>query len=177
MKYRFSGHETFVCRYTWLPKAVQPFRRIPGFFPMKTRPWSLSESAKTWSAPFVLGWGLRCHRECFQPRRERFQLHRQCFRQTLSVTSFGRAILGEKGFDPYLEDDQTLWFFHWKLSSRIDEPLFAWDFLLNRFHEPEITKSVSINCNASANLTDYDLSRTTIEDHLDIFFRPTTQPG
>lgn len=23
MKYRFSGHETFVCRYPWLPKAVR----------------------------------------------------------------------------------------------------------------------------------------------------------
>ena len=25
-KYRFSGHETFPCRYAWLPKAVKALR-------------------------------------------------------------------------------------------------------------------------------------------------------
>ncbi|MBF0503278.1 MAG: DUF4007 family protein, partial [Candidatus Riflebacteria bacterium] len=32
MKYRFSGHETFVCRYPWLPKAVKVIYADPFTF-------------------------------------------------------------------------------------------------------------------------------------------------
>ncbi|MCX6902420.1 MAG: DUF4007 family protein [Verrucomicrobia bacterium] len=31
-KYRISGHESFPCRYTWLPKAVQGLSREPKLF-------------------------------------------------------------------------------------------------------------------------------------------------
>ena len=30
--YRISGHETFPCRYTWLPKAVRGLREKPKLF-------------------------------------------------------------------------------------------------------------------------------------------------
>ena len=30
--YRISGHESFPCRYTWLPKAVRGLDRAPKFF-------------------------------------------------------------------------------------------------------------------------------------------------
>jgi Protein of unknown function (DUF4007) len=30
--YRFSGHETFPCRYTWLPKAVPKLGARPDLF-------------------------------------------------------------------------------------------------------------------------------------------------
>ena len=32
MNYRYSGHETFPCRYTWLPKAVRSLRSNPQLF-------------------------------------------------------------------------------------------------------------------------------------------------
>jgi hypothetical protein len=32
VNYRFSGHETFPCRYTWLPKAVQSLAQDPALF-------------------------------------------------------------------------------------------------------------------------------------------------
>ena len=30
--YRFSGHESFSCRYAWLPKAVESLKRDPLLF-------------------------------------------------------------------------------------------------------------------------------------------------
>lgn len=30
--YRFSGHDSFTCRYAWLPKAVREVRRDAGIF-------------------------------------------------------------------------------------------------------------------------------------------------
>src|SRR2546428_4874679 len=32
MSYRIAGHESFPCRYTWLPKAVQGLTRDPKLF-------------------------------------------------------------------------------------------------------------------------------------------------
>lgn len=31
MLYRFSGHETFPCRYTWLPKAVVALQEVKDY--------------------------------------------------------------------------------------------------------------------------------------------------
>lgn len=30
--YKFSGHETFPCRYAWLPKAVEGVEALPSIF-------------------------------------------------------------------------------------------------------------------------------------------------
>ena len=32
VKYRFTGHETFPCRYPWLPKAVAALRKRTDLF-------------------------------------------------------------------------------------------------------------------------------------------------
>ncbi len=58
-----------------------------------------------------------------------------------TATDFGIRVLGESGFDPFLEDAQTLWLIHWQLSRHSDQPLLGWDFLLNRWHEPELIPS------------------------------------
>ena len=53
-------------------------------------------------------------------------------------TDLGSAILGHRGFDPFLEDIRTLWLIHWNLSTNIQSPLLAWDYLLNRWQEPDL---------------------------------------
>ena len=60
------------------------------------------------------------------------------------VSPLGERLLGNGGYDPYLEDIQTLWLIHWNLSTRIKDPIFAWDFLINRWHEPEIFPSLAM---------------------------------
>jgi len=59
----------------------------------------------------------------------------------LRVSDLGRAILLDAKGDPFLEDVRTLWLLHWKLATHVKEPLFAWDYMLNRWQEPEVWRS------------------------------------
>jgi hypothetical protein len=59
----------------------------------------------------------------------------------LAVSTLGRAIFGEGGFDPYLEDPSTLWILHWQLASD-PERATTWFWAFGYVHEPEFTKEV-----------------------------------
>jgi hypothetical protein len=96
--------------------------------------------------------------------------------RTLVPTTFGNAVLSEEGFDPFLEDERTLWLLHWNVSSRHHDPLFAWDLLLNKWPYPELTASDALAAflreSERLNLSH---SRVTLAQHLDIFlhtYRP-----
>jgi hypothetical protein len=78
-------------------------------------------------------------------------------------------VLGNDGFDPFLEDVQTLWLIHWNLSTNVGNPLLAWDYLLNRT-EPEIIPSVVITeLEKQAAKQDEKLSAVTVRQHFETF--------
>jgi len=157
MYFRFSGHETFPCRYTWLPKA---FRAI-------------SSDAKILlddeSAMVELGVGKNMvHAIRFWVQATGVALRSK--ENGFLLTEFGQKLLGTEGFDPYLEDIQTLWLIHWKLSTHVDEPLFAWDYLLNHWHYPEISRTETLRAfRQEANRLDRTLADITLEQHFDTF--------
>jgi hypothetical protein len=157
-QYRISGHESFACRYTWLPKAVRGLTANPKLF---------SEDD---SAMVELGVGKNMVRSI------RFWSQVSGIVATSGrggghhLTDFGRALLGESGHDPFMEDIRTLWLIHWNLSTDVLNPLLAWDFLLNRWQEPELVPSVVIKAlHKEALLHDEDLSAVTIDQHWDAF--------
>jgi hypothetical protein len=87
-----------------------------------------------------------------------------------SLTDFGNALLGPKGHDPFLEDIRTLWLLHWKLSSQINSPLLAWDYLLNRWHQPELrADAVLVVLAQEAEKSSDTISRVTLEQHFQSF--------
>jgi hypothetical protein len=160
---RFSGHETFACRYAWLPKAYRAIKADPRAF--------VDEDA----AMVALGIGKNMVRSL------RFWVEvtglAEPEKRDLRLTDFAHAIFGTKGFDPYLEDIRTLWLLHWKLSSRRKGGLFAWRFLLNHWPFPELTRSEALAAFAreSAKLG-HSHSPITLSQHLDVFlhtYRPT----
>ncbi len=74
--------------------------------------------------------------------------------------------MNPKGVDPYLEDVRTLWLLHWKISTIVADPLFAWEFLLNKWQHPEITRSDVIAAfTQEASRLDRKLSAVTLEQH------------
>jgi hypothetical protein len=86
-----------------------------------------------------------------------------------SLTILGSQVLGNNGFDPFLEDVQTLWLIHWNLSTNVEDPLLAWDYLLNRA-EPEIIPSVVITeLEKQAAKQDAKLSTVTVRQHFETF--------
>jgi len=157
-QYRISGHESFPCRYSWLPKAVRGLAKNAMLFS--------DEDA----AMVTLGVGKNMVRS--------IRFWAQVAEMSVSakkggghsLTPFGREILGENGRDPFLEDIRTLWLIHWKLSTNVESPLLAWDYLLNRWQEPEIVPKTAITAlHKEATMGDAGLSRVTVEQHFDTF--------
>jgi hypothetical protein len=86
------------------------------------------------------------------------------------ATSFARAMFSKDGFDPYLEDVQTLWLIHWILSTRVQDPLFAWDYLINRWHLPELSPDEVLRAfEQEARRQERTLSSTTLQQHFEVF--------
>jgi hypothetical protein len=167
MYYRFSGHESFPCRYTWLPKA---FRAI-------------TDDAKILlddeRAMVELGVGKNMvHAIRFWVQVTGIAVKSK--EGGFSITDFGQELLSPGGFDPYLEDMRTLWLIHWKLSAHVDEPLFAWDYLLNHWYHPEISRTEVLRAfRQEANRLDRTLADFTLEQHFDTFLHtyvPTRSP-
>jgi Protein of unknown function (DUF4007) len=156
-KYRISGHESFPCRYTWLPKAVRTLTKSPRIF------------ANEEQAMVELGVGKNMVRS-IRFWSQAAGIVRSDKQQGYSVTKFGSALLGAKGQDPFLEDIRTLWLIHWKLATNSNSPLLAWDYLLNRWQEPElmavgVLKALQKECVKA----DIDCSTVTLEQHFDTF--------
>ncbi len=90
--------------------------------------------------------------------------------RSFTTTEFGRQLLGPRGADPFLEDVRTLWLLHWQIATRSDEPLFAWDLLLNRWPQAEFSRSTVLPAfRRGAAAQDKKLSDVTLEQHFDVF--------
>ena len=165
INYRFSGDATFPCRYTWLPKAV---RNLSGE--------TLFQDDD--AAMVRLGVGKNMVR-AIRFWADVVGVLTLGVDGTPQVSSFGLQLLGESGHDPYLEDLQTLWLIHWKMSTN-SAPLFAWDYLLNSWHRPEFTRTEAVRAfTEEANRLGRRLSPVTLNDHFTTFLHtyvPTRSP-
>ena len=161
--YRISGHESFPCRYTWLPKAVRGLRENPTLFSDEANAMvtlgvgkNMVRSIRFWSQVAGIAAAM--------PKGAGY-----------AITKPGNLLLGERGRDPFLEDIRTLWLIHWNLSTNIESPLLAWDYLLNRWHEPELVPSAAIKMlQKEAQKQDENLSTVTIGQHFDTFLHTYT---
>jgi hypothetical protein len=157
VSFRFSGHETFPCRYTWLPKAVSHLQRNPILF------------SDDDDAMVQLGVGKN------MVHAIRFWADASGVAETgeisrMNVTPFGKALFGEEGHDPFLEDIRTLWLIHWMLSSNCEEPLFAWNYLLNFWHRSDFTRSEALQTfDREAHRLGRKLSAVTLDHHFTTF--------
>lgn len=95
-KYTFSGHESFQCRQLWLKKG-----------------YDLIKSGKSFNdddAVVVLGVGKNMVSSI------RFWM--KAFNLLSSddkLTTFAHKLLADDGYDPYLEDEASLWLLHYQL--------------------------------------------------------------
>lgn len=163
MEYKISGHETFPCRYSWLPKAIQETKLAPNLFKDEDQAMikfgvgkNMVRAIRFWAESFDI-------------------LDTQKGSGAYRVSPFGEAIFGKKGCDPFLQDIRTLWLLHWKLSLNTEKPLLAWAFLLNNWHEPEWTKTkILAVIKQEFERSGVGVSPTTIEHHLDVFIHTYT---
>ena len=156
-KYRFSGHESFTCRYTWLPKAVAALSDNPFLF------------GEVDDAMVQLGLG----KNMVQSLRfwvQAMRVARSGEGNSLKLTEFGKQVFMPGGLDPFMEDPSTLWLLHWQLCSHCDHPLFAWHYLFNRYHEPEIVRSEVLEViDRESQQLPRPPSKATLAQHFDVF--------
>lgn len=155
---RYSGHETFACRYAWLPKAFRALDADPSILGDEERAMvalgvgkNMVRSIRFWVE--VMGVAAA-------PLRGR----------TLEPTAFGRAIFGADGYDQYLEDVRTVWLLHWNLSTQADDPVFAWRYLLNHWPHADLSRSEVLKAfQRESEKAGLSHSEVTLAQHVDVF--------
>jgi hypothetical protein len=159
MSFRYSGHETFPCRYAWLPKAFSAIEVDHDAFADEEKAMirlgvgkNMVRAIRFWMVEMSVG--AKRSEGGFQP------------------SDFARAIFNRKnGIDPFIQDIRTLWLLHWKLSTHsVEEPLFAWDFLINNWQSPEVSRSAVLQAfRKAADKEARPPSDVTLEQHFDTF--------
>ena len=158
MTYRISGHESFTCRYAWLPKVVRSLDH-------DNRLMANEEQAMV-----ELGVGRNMVRSIRFWAQAADVIEGSGRDGVSRLTDFANTLLGRNGLDPFLEDIRTLWLIHWKLATNIHHPLLAWDYLLNRWHEPEMVPAKVLKALQKEAATQTGkLSSVTLEQHWETF--------
>ena len=117
----FGRHETFPLRFGWLTKGHQACRENPDIFEQDDATVTLGVGKNMVSA--IKYWMLATQIVNHD-------------KTVLRPAELGDKIFDEAGWDPYLEDDATIWLLHWLLASNAaDATAVFWFF--NRFHKPE----------------------------------------
>jgi len=124
----FSGHETFPFRYAWLKKGIDGIARRADIF--------LHDDAMV-----ELGVGKNMVRAirhwCLATRvAEERAAGANSRARGLIPSDFGCSLFLELGWDPYLEDDGSLWLLHWHLATNAGRATtWYWAFNLCKEHE------------------------------------------
>jgi hypothetical protein len=162
--FRFSGHQTFPLRLSWLPKAVAAISK--GVDPLTDIDLGITK----------LGLGknmveaLRCWIEAFQVANKT--------ENGWELTPVGLLVFDPKtGADPFLEDHTTAWLLHWLICTDAKAPFFAWECLFNRW--PALDFSASQVQNAfrrESDQTPRPASPVTLRQHWEVFIHSYRPP-
>ena len=120
----FGRHETFSLRYGWLSKGFQAL--------ISMKNYSIFESE---DATVILGVG----KNMVSSIKYWLRACRMINTIDNSPTELGEQLLSPgSGFDPYLEDEATIWLLHWLLVTNTEQAT-SWYWFFNRYHKPEFT--------------------------------------
>lgn len=128
LNFRYSGHQTFVCRYAWLPKVIREIAKDPNIF------------SNDDNAMVALGVGKNMVNS-IRFWAESTQVLEKSTEGGYFVTPFGRQLLGHEGHDEFLENPLTLWLLHWKIATNPTHPLYFWHQMLNYWHRADFCES------------------------------------
>ncbi|MGR3914396.1 MAG: DUF4007 family protein [Gammaproteobacteria bacterium] len=148
----FGRHASFQLRYGWLSKGVSAFAEDANVFTCDDATVKLGvgknmvASIRYWmQATGIIGKG--------------------------GLTDFGKCIFSKDGFDPYLEDDGTLWLLHFKLAQNKQLASGAY-WLFNHWHKREFSATEAIeNLIAFAAEKRWAAAGNTITMDLQVFLR------
>ncbi|MYA66899.1 MAG: DUF4007 family protein [Gammaproteobacteria bacterium] len=153
----YSGHESFACRYGWLPKLYEAVQQDEGLFSSDERSIlalglgkNMVKALRFWGQTFGL-------------------LHVE--RGSARNTEFARRLLdGESGIDPYLENPGSLWRLHWIVTAHAG--LGAWVATFLELQDTQITRNRLIDVVRSrAMAARGSVTHRTATAHVDILLQ------
>jgi hypothetical protein len=131
MKYRFSGHQTFAFRYGWLEKGVKAVAVSPEVFSADDAIVQLGvgknmvESIRHWCLATQL----------LEEKLDPAENSSHGFKPS----TLAKRLLLKSGWDPFLENDASLWLIHWLLVSNPHIGT-SWQLAFGQFHRPDFSK-------------------------------------
>lgn len=130
----FARHETFHPRFGWLKKGFDKAIEDCDVFLKDDAPIKLGVGKNM--ARAIRYW---CYAFKILKERTSEKISRKCY-----PTKFGVNLLGNKGWDPYLENPASLWLLHWNL---LKQPCYAatWYFVFNVYRHIEFTPDFLLN--------------------------------
>lgn len=131
VKYKFSGHQTFAFRYGWLEKGVRGVAEHADIFSREDALVLLGVGKNMVSS--IRHWSQIMGLVETDDRREKNT------GRYLRPSEMAAKLLLDGGWDPFMEDDGTLWLLHWLLVSNPDTAT-TWQLVFSDFHRPDFTK-------------------------------------
>ena len=153
----FSGHESFACRYGWLPKLYEAVQQDEELFTSDERAIlalglgnNMVKAIRFWGQVFGL-----------------LQVQRGLARNT----ELARRLLDiDTGLDPYLEDPGSLWRLHWIVT--VHAGLGAWVTTFLELQDAQITRDRLIDVvRGRAVAARGSVTQRTATTHVDILLR------
>ncbi|MEJ5223071.1 MAG: DUF4007 family protein [Anaerolineales bacterium] len=159
----FGGHEKFVFRHGWLKKGVDAILKSGGLVFAQDQ------------ALIELGVGKNMVRSirhwCLATGVAREIEFGGGNARPLAPTRLGEKLLGEGGWDPYLEDIGSLWLLHWQLVTNLERG-YLWHLLFSVYIEPEFTRSNMLKfLTSQLNLHGIRTTEGAVERELEICLR------
>ena len=157
-KIAFGRHETFVLRYSWLTKGYK----------------AVEDDSKIFSddnATVILGVGKNMV-SSIKYWLQAIRLIELRSEGGFEPTKLGIKIFGVNGYDPYLEDEGTIWLIHWLLASNSELATGCYWFF-NNFHKQEFSSdevASSLVDFAAQNITT-KTSKTTLKNDAKMVLR------
>lgn len=154
---RYSGHESFVCRYGWLPKVYRAVEQNPAILKSELE------------AMHTLGIGRNMVKS-IQFWGEATGIIEADEAGGHRTGPVGHRLMSLVGWDPYLESHESLWLIHWWLVSYAK--LGAWsevfgDGRLYRFDRKALVERLGVRSRDKAR----PLASATLEQHAGIFLQ------
>jgi len=155
----FAGHETFAFRFGWLKKGLDQLESDAGVFQREDAIVRLGVGKNMVSS--IKHWCLATRVAEEEPGSK----GRRC-----RPTTLGRNLLKDGGWDPFMEDEGTLWLLHWNLTSAGSRAA-TWYWAFNRFHEHTFTREGMAEGLARdlKALGWFDIPDTTLKRDIDCF--------
>jgi hypothetical protein len=131
IKYKFSGHQTFAFRYGWLEKGVRGVADKPDLF-FRDDALVLLGVGKN-MVESIRHWCYVAQLVEPEPSAQKNTA------RNLQPTEIARHLLLNGAWDPFLEDDASLWLIHWLIATN---PVIgtAWQLLFSHFNRPDFTR-------------------------------------